>query len=353
MGVALSLFSAACLCSCGEKEEANQIAPAAAEETAATEAPAASELSAEDAAAAAREAVYRQLLENIAPLVTANVGLPEFNEPAKIYLESLQRYDEALEGLAPSMDGVDIAARVAELTRNFGAHTKALEAAERALARFEALPEAERNTPEGMRRSSALYNSKGLCLLHLGRATDAIPCYEKALETDIAVLRQLGIGEESELVAGQPDANISRAVADVLGSYRCLGEAHVVAGDMEEARDIYKKGVETMTKLKHMDVNSGMGVAFVKLHGALGDLENRCGNDREALSSWLQAATLCQGIFNNSNRVIVKLQAKRFFDTLNPLITEKAQKLEKEAEARKAEAEALEAEAPAEPTPAS
>ncbi len=332
--VAVSLLSAACLSSCGEKDEEASAAPAS--PAPAVEAPAEEvSLSPEEKVAAARETVYRQLLENIGPLVTDRAMAAEFNEPAKVYLESLNAYYAELSALPPTMERVDIGRRVAELTRNLGAYAKAFDAFERALEDFEALPEADRNTVEGKRLHSSLLNGTGICLLSINKASDSIPYYEKSLETDIAVLRDLGIGEESTLTEGNPDANVSRAVADVLGSYRCLGESHVAVGDLEEARDIYKKGIDTMAKLKHLDVNSGMGIAYVKLHGALGDLENRCGNEREALASWVQAANLCNAIFSNSRVVTVKGQAKRFFDTLSPLIMDKSRKLQAEAETQK------------------
>ncbi len=341
LGAALALFSAACLCSCGEKEQEVPAAPAA---PAAPVEPEQTEPTAEERVAAARETVYRQLLEHVAPLVTDRAEAPEFNEVAKVYLEALQAYSIELAALPPSRERVDITRRVAELTRNLGAYAKAFEAFEHALEEFEALPEAERNTVEGKRLLSSLHNGTGICLLSIDKAADAIAHYEKALELDIAVLRELGVGAEDELVEGEPDANISRAVADVLGSYRCLGECHAVAGDMEEARDIYQKGIEEMKKLKHLDVNSDMGVAYVKLHGALGDLENYCGNEREALAAWVQAANLCNAVFTNTRLVAVKAQSKRFFDTLSPLIVDKSRKLQAEAEAQQSADAAREAE---------
>ncbi len=339
MGVAaaMSVLSAICLSSCGE-EQKEATAPAAAVEPSAAQQPAVS------AVDAARDAVYRQLWEHISPLVTDRATVVEFNEPAKVYLETLQAYYTELAALPPSVERAEVARRIAELTRNLGAYAKALDAFERALEDFEALPEPDRNTVEGKRLHSALLNGTGLCLLSIDKAADSIPYYEKALEVDLAILRELGIGEDAELPEGNPDANVSRAVADVLGSYRCLGESHVMVGDLEEARDIYRKGIELMTKLKNLDVNSGMGIAYVKLHGAMGDLENRCGKEREALGAWVQAATLCNAIFTNSRTAMVKLQAKRFFDTLSPLITEKSNKLKAEADARQAEDAAREAE---------
>ncbi len=346
MGVAaaVTMLSVTCLCSCGEKQEE---APAPAE-PAATEEPAAEQPAAEQPAALsvedARAAVYRQLWENISPLVTDRAMATEFNESAKVYLESLQAYYTALAAEGPSLERVQVGRRVAELTRNLGAYAKALDAFEHALEDFDALPEADRSTVDGKRLHSALLNGTGICLLSIGKAADAMPYYEKALEADIAVLRDLGIEEDTVLPEGNPDANVSRAVADVLGSYRCLGESQAMVGDLEDARETYKKGIETMTALKNLDVNSDMGIAYVKLHGAMGDLENRCGNERQALASWVQAANLCNAVFTSSRTPMVKLQAKRFFDTLSPLITDKSAKLKAEAEALQAADAAREAE---------
>ncbi len=335
----VSLLSASCLCCCGGEKE-KDATPAA---VSAPVEQAAEPKEARPAVEVAREAVYRQLLENISPLVTDRAMVPEFNETAKVYLESLQALYAELSSLPPSVERVDIACRVAELTRNLGAYAKAFVAFERALEDYEALPEGDRQTVEGKRLLSSLHNGTGLCLLSIHRESDAIPHYEKALELDLAVLRELGIAEDTALPEGNPDANISRAVADVLGSYRCLGESHAVAGDFEEARDIYKKGIDAMAKLKNLDVNSDMGIAYVKLHGALGDLENHCGNERAALSSWEQASNLSKAIFASSRISGIKAQAKRFFDTLTPLIVEKSRKIQAEAAAQQSAEAAREA----------
>ncbi len=342
LGVAavVSLASAACLCCCGEDEQEAPVAPTASsvEEQVEEE-----KVDPAEAVRAAREAVYHQLRENIAPLVTHSAMVPDFNEPAKVYLESLQAYYTALSALPPSAERVDIARRIAELTHNLGAYGKAFEAYERAQDDFDALPEGERNTVEGKRQHSALLSGTGLCLLSINKAAESIPYYEKGLEMDKAVLRDVGIGDDAVLPEGNPDANVSRAVADVLGAYRCLGESHAATGDLEEARDIYKKGIEEMTRLKNLDVNSPMGIAYVRLHGALGDLENRCGREREALASWVQAANLCKAVFSNSRTLAVKAQAKRFFDTLSPLIVDKSRKLQAEAAAQQSAEAAREA----------
>ncbi len=342
---AVSMLSVALLCSCGEKEEEApaEVAPAAVEEPAAAAEPAVEE-PAGPTVQEAREAVYRQLWEHISPLVTDNAMVPEFNEPVKVYLETLNTYYAAMASEPPSVERVELGLRIAELTRNLSAYARAFEAFEHAMDDFEALPETERNTVEGMRMHSKLLNGMGLCLLSIGRAADAIPQYSKALEVDIAVLRALGVAEGVELPGGVPDPNVSHAVADVLGSYRCLGQSHALVGDMEEARDIYKKGLETMATLNQIDVNSDMGIAYVQLFGALGDLESRCGNEQEALRAWVQAANCCNAIVTQGRSAVMRLRAKRYINTLGPLIAEKSARMKAEAEARHAEDAAREAE---------
>ncbi len=339
----VSLASAACLCCCGDEEQEPPVAPAAPPAPVAAGEPAEEKVDPAEAVKAAREALWHQLLENMAPLVTNSAMVPEFNEPAKVYLESLQAYYTALAALPPSAERVNIAWRIAELTRNLGAYAKAFEAFERAQDDFDALPEGERNTVDGKRLHSALLSGTGLCLLCINKAAESIPYYEKGLEVDKSVLREVGIGDDAVLPEGNPDANVSRAVADVLGSYRCLGESHAAAGDLEEARDIYKKGIEEMARLKNLDVNSPMGIAYVRLHGALGDLENRCGKEREALASWVQAANLCKAVFSNSRTLAIKAQARRFIDSLSPLIVEKSRKLQEAAAAQQSAEAAREA----------
>ncbi len=347
-----ALASAACLCSCGENDK-NAPAPAAPAATSAESSPdviswlkglVSSEATESDSAVdEARKTIYHQLLEEIGPLVTEHAQVPEFNEPAKVYLESLQEFYALLAAQPVTVERADIAYRIAKLTLNLGAYAKAHEAFDRALEDFDALPEAARDAVSGKRLLSALLNGKGACLLRINKAADAIPYYEKALEADIAVLRDLGIADDAALPEGEPNANLSRAAADVLGSYRCLGEAHAVAGDLEEARDFYKKGLTRMEQLKRLDTNSGMGIAYVKLRSALGDLESRCGNEREALLNWARAAQDCKSIFMVTRRADVKVQTKRYAEALLPLIKEKSSKLQAEAEARKSEEAAREA----------
>ncbi len=346
----VSLGSVALLSSCGDKEE--PAVPAAPAEAAAEPAPAPEEAKSatpQEVAEAAREAVYRQLFEKISPLVTDRAAAPEFNEDVKVYLESLVAYYEALAALPPSAERVLVGHRVANLRQNLGAYARAVETYDQVQKDWDALPEAERQAVALRRVQSAIYGGKGLCLLRSNKVADAIPLYEKALETDLAILAQLGVAEGAALPEGSPEPDVSRAVADVLGSYRCLGECHRVAGDMEEARDIYKKGIERMTQWMHLDVNSPMAIAYVKLHAALGDLENRCGKEREALASWVQAANLCNAVFTNSRQLAVKAQAKRSFEALRPLILEKNRKLQ--GEAPKPEAPVAEAAAEVKPEP--
>ncbi len=336
----VSLGAAALLCSCDDKPEPP--APA----TTPADSPAAEPQgpTAEETAATAREAVYRQLLERISPLVTDRAAAAEFNEDAKLYLETLSAYYEALVALPPSADRVDIGLRVANLQLNLGAYAKAQETFGHVQEDIDALDEAARAAVAVRRMQSSVYNGTGLCLINIDKVADAIPYYDKALETDLAILAALGVAGDAALPEGDANPDVSRAVADVLGSYRCLGECHLVAGDMEEARDIYKRGIDLMTKLQNLDVNSGMGNAYVKLHAALGDLENRCGKEREALAEWVQAANLCNAIFTNSRTLGVKAQAKRSFDALRPLILEKSRKLQAEAEAKDSAEAAREAE---------
>ncbi len=320
---AACLVAAACLCSCGDGQEEDAPSPA-------TTAPAAPSAAAKqaDKINRAHEAVYEQLMENIAPLVTDRAStVAEFNEPTKVFLESLQAYYDAIASAPPSAERAHIARRIADVMSSLRSYAKGYEAFQRAQADLDALPQSERDSVAGKRLQSAIWTGAGLCLINQNRATDALPYYEKALASDLSVLREVGPAEGEALPTGSIPPDVSRAVADALGSYRCLGECQLEAGDPEEARDTYRKGLQLMEELKQLDTSSAMGIAFVKLISAQGDLENRCGRDREALSAWVQAARLCNTIISKSGRAATKAQARSCFIRLNPLIKEKSQQL--------------------------
>ncbi len=347
MGLAVACLAPACLCSCGDDAASTPAAdtPATAATTPATPQP---------TSFPARDALFDELLNNISPLVTDRAMAPEFNEEAKILLEKLQAYYTELTGTPVTAERVMVARRIADVTRNLGAYTKAREAYERTQADLEALPESDRQSLAGRRLQSAISGGIGLCLLSSEKATEALPYYEKALETDLALLRSLGPAEGESLPQGELSADLAQAISDVLGSYRCLGDCLIYSEDPEEGRSIYQKGIDLMTELNATQVPFSVALSFAKLQSSLGDLENYTGREREALTAWAQAAKICRDILRSGSQPAIQIQARRCFNQLAPLIKEKAEKLQREAQAAQdteAAKAAEEAAAQAEPAP--
>ncbi|MBQ5665916.1 MAG: hypothetical protein IIV41_08650, partial [Akkermansia sp.] len=160
--------------------------------------------------------------------------------------------------------------------------------------------------------------------------------------------------EGEELPAGDVAPDLSRAVTDLLGSYRCLGDCQRAADDPEEALSTYTKGKDLGERLKRL--SSDMSIAYAKLLTSLGNLQNTMDKPQEAMGAWVMAARICQSLNASSPKLEVKAETKRCYDALVPAINAVAQKLqgeqqaaeqkaaEEKAAAEKAAAEAAEAE---------
>ncbi len=279
---------------------------------------------------------------------------PEFNEETKILLEKLQAYYTEMSGSPVTAERVTVARRIADVTRNLGAYARAREAYGRTQADFDALPESDRQSLAGRRLQSAISGGIGLCLLNENKATEALPYYEKALEADLAILRSLGPAEGEALPAGELSPDLAQAIADALGSYRCLGDCLIYSDEPEEGRSTYQKGVDLMTELKATQVPYSVALSYAKLYASMGDLENYTNREREALAAWVQAAKICRDILQSGSQPAIQVQARHCFNQLAPLIKETAEELQREAQATQ-DAEAAkaaeEAAAQAEPAP--
>ncbi len=313
-----------CLCSCGEKEEAK------------TEVATSSAKAAPAAADVSRQALADKMIYGLGRRVGELAGNPEWSEDVREMLDLLENY---YRDMAPTSEGkmerARLALRVAETMRDLTAYEKARTAYEQAQKDFDALPEEARLSPDGMRLQSAIYNGQGSCLLSLGRGTEALPCYEKALASDMALYTKIAasVPADGTLPEGEVHPEVARAAADVLSSYRCLGECQLWSDDPEEARDTYNKGIEFAKKLDKL--SPVMTLQYIRLQGALGNLESRCGREREALSAWGQAASFCQRLCATSCPPSFKVQAARYLETLKPSIINLNRKLQTASEAEK------------------
>lgn len=273
-----------------------------------------------------------KMVYDIGRRVGEQAGNPEWVEDVREMLDLLENY---YRDMAPASEGkverARLALRVAETMRDLTAYQKAQAAYEQAQKDFDALPEQERASVEGMRLQSSIYNGLGSCLLPLGKSAEALPCYEKALASDMALYEKVAasIPADETLPEGEVNPEVARAAADVLSSYRCLGECQLAVDDPEEARDTYGKGIEFAKKLDRL--SPMMTLQYIRLQGALGNLESRCGRDREALAAWNQAASFCQRLYATSCPASFKVQVARYFESLKPSILDLNRKLQTSA----------------------
>ena len=338
----LGMAAAFCLSSCGEKEaEAGGETPALAEQPAPVEQPApAPEVQPElqgDALAEAREALFQYAVYTLGQKVTSPDEFPQLNSMVKDMLEMLHTYYAELQKGEPSKERARLALQIASTTRNLGAFAKAQGEYENAMTELESLPEDVKAEAEVQRMLSSCHNGLGVCLLAQNKATEALAKYEAALAVDEALFKAVAPAEGEALPEGEVEPGVSRAVTDLLDSYRCLGDCQRAVDDPEEAHVTYTKGHDLAQRLKRL--SSEMSIAYVKLLTSLGNLDNSMGKSKEAMGSWVIAARICQSLNASSPKLDVKAETKRCFDALLPAIQSVGQQLQAEQDAAKQKSE--------------
>ncbi len=360
LGFALACLAPVCLSSCGDEgesaaaESSEKPATAGSESTenASTTLQASARVTAPKTAdSSAKDALFDELLNNISTLVTDNPGLtPAFNEGSKLLLEKLQAYYDELAADPATMERAHLAVRMADITAKLSSYKRARATYEEAQADLDALPESEKQSLKGKRLQSLVWGGLAYCTLQLESPDKALPLYEKILKLDIDIAGNLGVtpAEPSTVLDLSPDQ--AQAIADVLSSYRCLGDCLSNCDDTEEARDTYQHGLDFLKGIQFTisdPVGMNTAIAIAKLYSSIGDLENKCGQDAKALESWTQAAKLCQHVGNNATQdARSQTQAKLFLNRLITLIKEKQTAIQ---EAARAQEESAQEEQPAQP----
>lgn len=301
--VALGLACALGMVSCKGKEEnkASQEPENRLQATEPEQTPAAVEVAGPAAPAAVDTTEQKELLNymifNIGKLAGEQTSNPIWYEQVRDMRNKLEDYYNSLEarGDDPQMS-IQLGLLLADITRSMKAFDKAIKLYGDTLAKWEKLPQEERDTLENRRVRSSIANGMGGCYLVQGKATDALPYYEKALEIDEAIFRELAPEGNGELPVGnaQISPDLERAAEDILSSYRCLGECQRWAEDPEEARDTYKKGQALAMRMNHL--RPGASLQFIRLLSAQGDLENSCGQLQNAYVAWARALQLAQNL---------------------------------------------------------
>ena len=296
-----------------------------------------------------RQALFDYTVYTLSAKVTSPERFPELNTMVRDMLELQHKYYDELKKGKACLERARLALQIANTTRDLGAYTKAQAAYDTARQDIEALPEEVKNSAEAQRMLSGCLNGTGVCLLAQNKANEALTKYEEALALDEAQYQKVAPKEGEELPEGEVEPQLSRAAADLLDSYRCLGDCQRAVDDPEEARTTYMKGRALAERLKRL--SSDMSISFAKLLTSLGNLDNSLGKPKEAIGSWLMAAKICQSLNASSPKLEVKAETKRCFEALVPAINAVGSQLQaaqqeaaKKAEEEKAAAEKAAAE---------
>lgn len=342
---AMGSVALATLCSCDDEEATTQD-PATT--TTAQQAPADAD--------AAKNALFNQMVFTIGKLASARVADPEITEPVREMLALTEAYYTSIADKATgTMEKAKLALRIADITLDLTAFAKAEGAYDTAQKDLDALPETERKSREARRIQSSIYYGKAASLLSRRQAGEALQWYEKSLESDLGIYKELAPADGEKLPEGSVEPELARAATDVMSSYRCLGECQFWADDPEEARDTYNKGIDLAKGLDKLSPE--MSIQYIKLLANLGNLESRVGKKKESLNAWLQAVNFCQRLYASNRRGDIRMEARRLFESLRPNVLTLARELQDE-QAAQVETQTLQdtpaaapATSPEEPTP--
>lgn len=322
--VALGTAAMLGLCACEEQPAQPQQESAAVAEQATPKTP-------EQAPAAteARDALMECLVYDLGKHASELAGHPELNASVRNMLALMEDYyTQISEAKAGTPEKLRLALHMADTTRNLTAWERAAASYDRALADYEAMPEAEREKPDNKRMLSAIYNGKAFCRMNTQQLNEALDLYNRSLAVDSAAYERIAPSEGEALPEGEVEPTLARAAEDLFFSYRCLGECQEAAGDPEEARETLRLGLELAKRLDRL--SPGMSLQYIRLLGAMGNLESRCGNEREALNHWTQAATICQRLHETTADAAIRFKVSNQFRNLLPQIQDLQKKLNPE-----------------------
>lgn len=226
-------------------------------------------------------------------------------------------YDRVKEEGADPMEVVRLGMLLADTTHDMTAYPRAQGIYENVLKDWEALPEDVRTSVAARRIRSALANRMGSCCLMQRQFAEALPYYEKALELDKELFDSLAPADDQPLPEGDElGEDLENVSADLLSSYRCLGECQELANDPEQARETYQKGHELATRMKHL--RPSMSIQYIRLLTDLGNLESRAEDPRKALAAWARAAKIADMLRRSDAPSAIRVRAAQYRRELEP-----------------------------------
>lgn len=282
---------------------------------------------------AKKDILFEMMVYEIGRKISGMASVPELTEDVRNMLLALQSYYDEMAPLnVGTPERARLALRIADVLRDLTAWDKALAAFDTAQNDYDALSDHFKAQPEIRRIQSAIYDGQGVCMLRRGRPSDAQAAYEKAQVVYAELYAAVAPKDDEKLPDGDLDPALSLAAEDLMFSYRCLGDCQIATDDPEEARETYQKGIKLAQRLDRL--SPGMTLQYIRLLGSQGNLESSCGRKREALTYWVQAAQICQRLYNSTSSARIRAQVAQLFQNLRPQILELAQQLQS-AEAAK------------------
>lgn len=336
MGVAmLGATAVTMLASCGEDAEPVAAEPVKAPEKQATE----------STPAAVSEAPQKaeQMLDILLYRVVNRLSSQGLNSPFSAELREVlsllnEYYAEVGEGLTGKPKKVELALLIADMRLNFRGYAEAVKEYDRALADYNALPEADRKNPQYTQWLSTIYYGKSSAQLRCGDRDGALATARQRLATDTARY-------ETASADAPNTAQEIVAARDVLSSYRVLAELQMNS-DPEEAREVFAKAVkeaEKIGRVPHVEVQT----QYVRLLNAAAGHENACGDKQKALAYYTEAMKRCLVIYNGNQNRDVRNTFGTIYNNMLPLVNALKKELNPETPEAPAE-DALPTEAPAE-----
>lgn len=342
LGAAI-ILSAGTLSSCGDdKEEPTTTSSSETAAAKATDAPVAKkapevvEISPEQKITAAKQALFEILLYDTADTIAELARHPELQVPSQLLLEKLQSYyDVIAEQESQKIESARVALTIAKTCSSLRAIKRAETNYQLALDSLLSLTDDEKNS-DIKRLMSIAYNGLAFSKFSQQDVASALELYKKQLIINEELFALVAPAEGAAPPVNDWSDEIALASSNLLGAYRCFGDALSANDELEDARDTYRKGIKHASMLNKLSQN--MTMQYIKLLTAMGNLESRCGKEKEALQAWATAAQLAQKINERSQDASIKFESKRNYDALLPLLKSISAKLKAQEAALKADA---------------
>lgn len=292
----------AVLCACDDtSEKVTEPAKATTETTVApTEEPAAETSSpARSEADENRDLIYDMMVYGIVPQL-ANPNSPLAGQIKEILRLLNEQYELEKTELAGTSDLARLAILIADMRRSFGAWDSALKDYDRALADFDAMPDADKADALHTRWLSNIYYGKAYCYMQKQDLTKAMEQYDLRLANDEK--------RAETLPEFKPGAQVSTQVVpivhDLISSLRTKAECMAMS-DPEEAKTSFSTAIERAEGLLGLpDFSTHRQYLMLLISAA--NHSSRCNDTQKAKDYCMKMMKHCEKLHNGTNDVNVR-----------------------------------------------